>query len=87
MLRKDVLEAVKKGTFCVYYVKTIDEGIEILTGKKAGEIKPDGTYTKGTINDLVNLKLKELAEGLKKFGDEEKKEEKKKGRGKKKKEE
>jgi ATP-dependent Lon protease len=74
MLRKDVVEAVKKKKFHVYAVKTIDEGIEILTGKKAGEIKPDGTYPKGTINALVNEKLKELAEGLKKFGDEEKKE-------------
>jgi lon-related putative ATP-dependent protease len=74
MLRKDVVEAVKKKKFHVYAVKTIDEGIEILTGKKAGDIKPDGAYPKGTINALVNEKLKELAEGLKKFGDEEKKE-------------
>ena len=82
MLRKDVVEAVKKKKFHVYAVKTIDEGIEILTGKKAGEVKPDGTFPKGTINALVNEKLKELAEGLKKFGDEEKKEGKK-GSGKK----
>jgi lon-related putative ATP-dependent protease len=81
MLRKDVVEAVKKKKFHVYAVKTIDEGIEILTGKKAGEMKPDGSYPKGTINGLVNEKLKELAEGLKKFGEEEKKEgNKKKGR-------
>ena len=81
MLRKDVVEAVKKKKFHVYAVKTIDEGIEILTGKEAGEIRPNGTYPKGTINALVNEKLKELAEGLKKFGEEEKKEEnKKKGR-------
>jgi ATP-dependent Lon protease len=77
MLRKDVVEAVKKKKFHIYAVKTIDEGIEILTGKKAGEVKPDGAYPKGTINGLVNEKLKELAEGLKKFGDEEKKEGKK----------
>ncbi|MEE9612613.1 MAG: Lon-insertion domain-containing protein, partial [Desulfatiglandales bacterium] len=83
MLRNDVVEAVKKGKFHVYAVKTIDEGIEILTGKKAGEMKPDGTYPKGTINGLVNEQLKVLAEGLKKFGEEEKKEEKKKGKGKK----
>jgi ATP-dependent Lon protease len=82
MLRKDVVEAVKKKKFHVYAVKTIDEGIEILTGKKAGEMKLDGTFPKGTINALVNEKLKELAEGLKKFGDEEKKEGKK-GSGKK----
>jgi ATP-dependent Lon protease len=77
MLRKDVVEAVKKKKFHVYAVKTIDEGVAILTGKRAGEMKPDGTYPKGTINGLVNGKLKELAEGLKKFGEEEKKEGKK----------
>jgi lon-related putative ATP-dependent protease len=78
MLRKDVVAAVKKGKFHVYSVKTIDEGIEILTGKKAGEIQADGTYPKGTIDYLVNDKLKTLAEGLKKFGNDEKNNEKKK---------
>ena len=78
MLRKDVVEAVKKGKFHVYSVKTIDEGIEILTGKKAGEMKPNGTYPKGTINAMVNEKLRELAEGLKNFGEEEKQEDNKK---------
>ncbi|MBW2170271.1 MAG: AAA family ATPase, partial [Deltaproteobacteria bacterium] len=83
MLRKDVVEAVKKGQFHIYPVKTIDEGIEILSGKKAGEKKADGTYPKGTINYLVDKKLRELAEGLKRFGDKEN-EEKKKPRTKKK---
>jgi len=84
MLRKDVVEAIKKGHFHIYPVKTIDEGIEILTGKKAGEKKADGTYPKGTINYLVDKKLRDLAEGLKRFGDREN-EEKKKPRAKKKK--
>ena len=83
MLRKDVVEAVGKGKFHVYAVKTIDEGIEIMTGKKAGEIKPDGNYPKNTINYLVSKKLGDLAEKLKKFGDEDEKEEKKKEKGKK----
>jgi ATP-dependent Lon protease len=68
MLRKDVVAAVKKGKYHVYAVKNIDEGIEILTGKKAGGVNPDGSYPKGTINYLVNNKLMELAEGLSRFG-------------------
>ena len=56
-----------------------------MTGKKAGTLKPDGTYPKNTINFLVNEKLKELAEGLKSFGEEDKKEEDKEAKGKKKK--
>jgi ATP-dependent Lon protease len=69
MLRKDVVKAVKDGVFHIYAVKTIDEGIEILTGKEAGEKQSDGTYLKGAINFRVNEKLKEFAEGLKAFGE------------------
>ena len=83
MLRKDVVEAVKEGKFHIYAVKTIDQGIEILTGKEAGEKQPDGTYPKGTINALVDEKLKALAEGLKEFAEQGEPEEKKKGTGKK----
>jgi lon-related putative ATP-dependent protease len=84
MLRKDVVEAVKQGKFHVYSVKTIDEGVEILTGKEAGEMKADGTYPEGTINALVNEKLRSLAEGLKEFSGEEtaEKDEKKEKAGK-----
>jgi ATP-dependent Lon protease len=86
MLRKDVIDAINKKEFHVWSVKTIDEGIEILTGKKAGELQADNTYPKDTINDLVDKRLRSLAEGLKSFGEEDKKEDNKKaGTGKKKK--
>jgi len=78
MLRKDVVAAVKEKKFRIYAVKTIDEGIEILTGKPAGEKQSDGTYPDGTINFLVDQKLKDLAEKIKKFGEGADKEEKKK---------
>jgi ATP-dependent Lon protease len=76
MLRKNVVEAVEKGEFRIYAVKTIDEGIEILTDREVGEKNPDGTYPEGTINYLVNEKMKKLAEGLKNFAKEENKGEK-----------
>ena len=78
MLKKDVTEAVEKGRFHIYPVKTIDEGIEILTGKKAGERTAKGTYPKGSINFLVDQRLRELAEGLKDFGNNKGEEPKKK---------
>lgn len=80
MIRKDVVEAVKEGKFHIYAVKTMDEGIEILAGKETGTLQPEGTYPEGSIDFLVNEKLKELAEGLKAFGqgEEEEEEEKKK---------
>ena len=68
MLRKDVVEAVKAGRFRIYAVATIDEGIEILTGKTAGAKQADGKYPEGSINHLVDRKLNKLAEGIQKFG-------------------
>ena len=37
MLRRDVVDAVEAGTFHIYPVRTIDEGIEMLTGVPSGE--------------------------------------------------
>ncbi len=67
MLKEEVVKAVKSGKFHIYPVGTIDEGVEILTGEKAGERRPDGTYPKGTINDLVQKRLSEMAERIKEF--------------------
>lgn len=58
MLNDEIIEAVSKGKFKIYTVKTIDEGIEILTGVKAGVLNENGEYEKGTINYLVQKKLK-----------------------------
>jgi predicted ATP-dependent protease len=65
MLKKEVIEAVNKGKFNIYSIDNIEDGIEILTGMKPGEIKPSGTYPKGTFNDTVAKKLKELSNALK----------------------
>jgi ATP-dependent Lon protease len=81
MLRKDVVEAVKEGKFQVYPVKTIDQGIEVLTGVEAGEMLEEGKFKEGTVNALVNQKLIELGTKIREFeggGEEGAKEEKKK---------
>ncbi len=61
MLHNEVIEAVKEGKFHIYPVKTIDEGIEILTGIKAGKRKEDGSFEENTINYLVDKELARLA--------------------------
>ena len=43
-----------------------------LTEKEAGERGDDGTYPEGSINQLANKRLEEIAEGLKEFYAEEK---------------
>jgi lon-related putative ATP-dependent protease len=73
MLRKDVVEAVAAGKFHIYPVETIDQGIEILTGRPAGEKGSDGKYPPDTVNCLVDQKLEELAERMKEFGAKEEK--------------
>ncbi|MBP1709667.1 MAG: ATP-dependent protease La, partial [Deltaproteobacteria bacterium] len=72
LLRKDVIKAVEGKKFYIYSIKTVDEGIELLSGLPAGEKQADWAYVEGTVNHLVDKKLQVLAEGLKKFASEEK---------------
>jgi predicted ATP-dependent protease len=67
MLKEEVVEAIKEGQFHIYPVGTTEEGIEVLTGVRAGEKRPDGTYEEGTINFLVQKRLSEMAEQMKEY--------------------
>ncbi len=62
MLRRDVVDAVEEGTFHIYPVETVDEGIEILTGVPAGERDEEGNYPEGTVNRRVQQRLAQLAQ-------------------------
>jgi len=66
MLKQEIVDVVKKKKFHIYPVATIDEGIEILTGKTAGKRTKTG-YEKNSINYLVEKKLKEYASKMKGF--------------------
>jgi lon-related putative ATP-dependent protease len=77
MLNDEVIEAVKEGKFHIWSVQTIDQGIEILTGVPAGEQQPDGNYPEGTINFLVNKRLRDMVESMKKYSAAAEREEKK----------
>jgi lon-related putative ATP-dependent protease len=67
MLRHDVIEAVAKGQFHIYPVKTIDQGIELLTGVAAGEPDEEGNYPPDSVNGKVRARLAELAEKQQEF--------------------
>ena len=60
-LSDEIIEAVKNGTFHIYAISTIDEGIELLTGVPAGSKDENGSFPAGTINYLVYNKLKKYA--------------------------
>jgi predicted ATP-dependent protease len=57
VLREDVIEAVAEGKFHVYPVRTIDEGLAILTGHGTAD----------QVNEAVRNRLRELAAGLREF--------------------
>ena len=63
ILRADVIEAVAQGKFHIYPIRTIDEGIALLTGVRAGTVEEEGT-----VNGLVSRRLRALATDLKAFG-------------------
>jgi lon-related putative ATP-dependent protease len=78
MLKESVIEAVQAGKFNIWPVKHIDEGIEILTGVKAGSRDADGTFEEGSVHAKVDQRLQELAEKLNEFGkDKDKKDDEK----------
>ena len=60
MLRADVREAVKQNKFAIYSVQTIDQMMELLTGKKAGVRDKKNHYPKDTINYLVQKRIDKL---------------------------
>ena len=60
MLRRDIVEAAKADKFHIYPVRTIDEGIEILTAMPAGERDDSGNFPEGTINYLIEKRLAEF---------------------------
>jgi lon-related putative ATP-dependent protease len=67
MLKEEVAAAVSEGKFHIYPVSTIDEGLEVLTGSKAGKRRKDGSFGPGTINDRVQKRLVSLAQRLRDF--------------------
>ncbi len=72
-LKEEVIDAVKSGKFHIWSVSTVDEGIEILTGKKAGARDKKGKYPAGTINNLVDKKLQEYSDKFAKLNEKRKK--------------
>jgi lon-related putative ATP-dependent protease len=58
MLRKDVIEAAEQGKFHVFAIHTVDEGIELLTGVKAGKrLKKTGKFEASSVFGRVDAKL------------------------------
>jgi predicted ATP-dependent protease len=68
MLRKDVVDAVRRRRFHVHAFRTVDEGLEIMTGFKAGR-RRRFRFEPNTLHHRIDSSLYELAEAIKEFVD------------------
>jgi predicted ATP-dependent protease len=67
MLREDVVEAVAAGKFRIFLMENIEQGIEILTGVRAGIREPVGKFEEGTVFAAADARLREMANALRDF--------------------
>jgi len=66
MLKDEIVKAVEEGRFHIWQVSTIDEGIEFLTGVKAGA-RADGGFELDSVNYRIEKRLAEMAQQLSRF--------------------
>jgi predicted ATP-dependent protease len=64
MLREDIVDAVRDERFHVHAVSTVDEGLELLCGRPAGERGADGRFPGGSVNAAVEQALEQNVERL-----------------------
>ena len=64
MLHDELVGAVREGRFSIYAVETIDEGLEVLTGLKAGHLGSKGVFPTGTVHRLVEDRLEAMMESF-----------------------
>ena len=68
VLNDEVIEAVKEGTFHIYPIAHINEGIELLMEYPAGEKNEQGEFPADSVHGKVYAKLKAFAEMSKACG-------------------
>ncbi len=68
MLREEIVDVCREGRFQVWAVRTVDDGIEILTGAPAGQADGDGHFPDGSVNGRVASRLADLARRFREFG-------------------
>ncbi len=56
MLRPEIVEACAEGHFQIHAVKNVNEALEVLTGKEAGQAGSDGKYPEDSLLGLAQLK-------------------------------
>ena len=67
MLESDISEALENHLFHIYPINTIDEGLEILSGERAGIRSEKGVFPKDSLNSHIERRLKEMANLVKNY--------------------
>ena len=67
MLRPAVVRAVRDGKFHIHAIQHVEEGVELVTGLRAGQRGSDGRFPDGTLFRRVDERLDELAEVARAF--------------------
>jgi predicted ATP-dependent protease len=62
MLDHEVLQSVEEGKFSVWSVSTVDEGIELLTGLRAGREGKNGKFPTDSVHFRVKSRLRRFME-------------------------
>lgn len=62
MLSEAVVLAIKSGQFKLLVIDHVDQALELLLGKPAGQLSKKGNYTKGTVFGRVNRRLLEWSQ-------------------------
>ena len=65
VLKDEVVQAVREGTFRIFEIDRVEEGIDVLMGCPAGEIGAEGDYPQGTLYRKVMDRIDELREAVK----------------------
>lgn len=68
ILPKNIRNDISEGKFHIYPVRTIDEGMSILSGLPAGERTKKGVFSPGSFNFIIERKLKDMADLMKSYG-------------------
>ncbi|MEJ7734518.1 MAG: AAA family ATPase [Polyangiaceae bacterium] len=68
MLRGEVVEAIAAGKFHVWAADSVEEGIELLTGIRAGTADMEGHYPEETVFGAVQAKLKRFHDAMRDLG-------------------
>ncbi|NLK51294.1 MAG: AAA family ATPase [Syntrophomonadaceae bacterium] len=69
MLDDEVIEAVQAGRFHIWAIKNVDEGLEILTGVRAGVKEKDGKFPQDTVHYLADEQLNEWGRRSRRTGE------------------